>query len=117
MLDKQIRVPCQMVERLDARIDPSLRTSLNFEVFYFSDPEAKGRFDADPVQWCGPLTDPVTLQRFIPTRQSPSALEGGRRFYFVSDTTRAAFAARPDSFSVPRFRMRDDAGPGGKART
>jgi len=117
MREQQIRVPCLMTDRIEARIEESLRASLNFEIFYFSDSEARRRFEADPTRWCGPLTDPVTLQRFVPTKRSPVAEAGGRRFYFVSDKTRQEFAARPDSFSVPHFRMRQTTPSPGSDRT
>jgi YHS domain-containing protein len=105
-----ISVPCAVAPGRSAQIEPTHRSCLNFEVFYFSDTQMKQKFDEDPLRWCGALTDPVTLQRFHPGRRSPKTEAGGRPYYFVCAENLATFQARPDSFSVPHFRMRDDMG-------
>ncbi len=111
MKSRELRVQDPVDARRPARIEASHRSSLNFEVFYFADPESKRKFEADPPRWCGPLTDPVTGQRFVPARRSPRSEHGGRTFYFVSEENQRRFATQPDSFAVPHFRMRDEQGP------
>lgn len=105
-----VEVPCAVEGHRPARIEPSHRSDLNFEVFYFSDTQMKTKFDREPQRFCGALTDPVTLQRFHPSRKSPTSMAGGKTFYFVSQENKSMFDAKPDSFSVPHFRMRDDMG-------
>jgi YHS domain-containing protein len=71
-------------------------------VYYFSGAATKSRFLADPMRYSGPLTDPVTQERFQPTGRSPKTDYHGRTYYFSSAATRGQFAAAPDSFSVRR---------------
>ena len=88
-----------------ARIEEALLRQVNWEAFYFSDPYAMARFDEDPLRYAAILTDPVTRQRFHPGTRAPSMEYGGRRWYFLSDSTRAAFSAMPDSFTAVRLPM------------
>ena len=67
------------------------------EVYFFSGRAAMRKFQADPIRYCGKLTDPVTLARFRPTLESPSTTYWNRTVYFESDSTRAVFEASPDS--------------------
>lgn len=78
---------------------------MNYEAFYFADGNERARFLKDPVRWCGWITDPVTHRRFHPLKEAPREEHGGRIFYFASDSTRALFAAQPDSFAAPRSEM------------
>lgn len=107
MVNQNIAVACAVEGQRPAVIDSAHRSIINFEVFYFSDEPAKARFDAHPLEYCGILTDPVVQARFVPGQTSPRIDWEGRTFYFVSDETRAQFEAMPDSFSVPRYTMRD----------
>jgi len=67
------------------------------EIFFFSSRAAMRKFQADPIRYCGKLTDPVTQKRFRPTVKSPSTTHWNRTFYFESDSTRALFMASADS--------------------
>ena len=82
-----------------AKTDPKLTQRLNWEVFMFSSAKARTAFDRDPLRYCGLLTDPVSQHRFQPTSKSPQFVFHDRRYYFESDSTRAAFAAAPDSMA------------------
>lgn len=88
-----------------AIIDSDHLSVVNFECFYFASKEGKAKFDHDPCAHCGRVTDPVTYRKFVPTARSPRIEREGRTFFFRSDSTRAIFAARPDSFSLPHWGM------------
>lgn len=88
-----------------AIVDTDHLSVVNFECFYFASKEGKAKFDQDPCAHCGRVTDPVTYRKFVPTARSPRIEREGRTFFFRSDSTRAIFAARPDSFSLPHWGM------------
>jgi YHS domain-containing protein len=88
-----------------AVLDFATRSRVNFETFFFADQDGKKRFDADPARYAGLLVDPVNKVRFQPSARSPRLDYNNRPFFFSSDSTRAAFAATPDSFAVARGRM------------
>ena len=88
-----------------ARLEPEYRRFVNWEAFFFSDARNRDAFDGNPRKYCEVLTDPVTLTRFRPGTDAPTGEFGGRTWYFLSDSTRAVFAATPDSFLVPRISM------------
>jgi len=97
-----IHVPCVVDRGRDAVIDSSLRVFVGHDIFFFAGPKQRDRFVADPLRWAKRLTDPVTLRRFTPSKRSPHLDHHGRPYYFATDSTRAAFAATPDSFAVRR---------------
>ena len=98
-----------------AVVDPDHRARVNYELYYFADQKERDRFEADPLAYCGPLTDPVTHRRFTPRRNAPRTDHNGQLFVFESSVSQGVFAAMPDSFALPRFKMpemdetRDDA--------
>lgn len=97
-----IHVPGIVDRGHPAVIDSSLRVFIGHDIFYFTGARQRDRFVADPLRWTKHLTDPVTLRRFAPSRRSPHLDHHGRSYYFATDSTRAAFAATPDSFAVRR---------------
>ena len=96
---------CAVEPSVRARVDAAHCVQLNFETYFVSSDDARTRFRAEPLRFCGKLTDPVTQLRFRPDAGSPHLEWKGKSFYFSSDSTRALFAALPDSFSVPRIGM------------
>jgi len=60
------------------------------------------KFQHDPLRYCGLLTDPVSHARFRPTRRSPRLDYSARPYYFMAESTFAAFKAMPDSFALRR---------------
>jgi YHS domain-containing protein len=86
-------------------LDFPTRSRVNFETFFFAEQVEKARFDADPTRYVGLLVDPVNKMRFHPSTTSPRFDYNNRPFFFSSDSTRAMFAATPDSFAVARGRM------------
>jgi YHS domain-containing protein len=100
-----VKLPCAVVKGGDARIDKSTSARVNHEIYYFSTPAAKRKFLADPLRWCGMVTDPVSRERFRPREGSPRVDHGGRPYFFASDATSAAFAAEPARFAEPDGKM------------
>lgn len=98
-------MPSLFDDTRQARIDDAHRRFVNYETFYFADAAERARFEQDPAQWCGWITDPVANVRFVPDARSPHSDHGNRIFYFTSDSARAAFVAMPDSFARPRTTM------------
>lgn len=96
---RKVRVPCAVHPNKKAKPDPKLTARLNWEIFMFSSAKARAAFDREPLRYCGLLTDPVSQRRFQPTPQSPVFAFHDRRYYFESDSTRAVFAAAPDSLA------------------
>jgi YHS domain-containing protein len=86
-------------------LDAAHRSRINFENYYFADLKDKPRFDAHPEKYADLLTDPVSRARFRPHANSPRLEHGGNPWFFESDSTRALFAAEPDSFPITKARM------------
>ncbi len=99
---RHVTVPCAVEPGKTAKIDKTLTARLNYEIFMFSSRTARRTFDKNPIGYCGLLTDPVTQKRFQPQQSSPQTAYKNRRYFFLSDSTRTAFLATPDSFAVRR---------------
>ena len=100
-----IAVPSALDSTRAAVLDAAHRSRVNWENYYFADDESKARFDADPAAFVGILTDPVSRKRFRVDPASPRLDHGGNPWFFTSDSTRALFAAQPDSFPITKARM------------
>ena len=100
-----VQVPDFMDTTKAAFVDFATRSRVNFETFFFAEQAEKTTFDADPTRYVGFLVDPVNKMRFHPSTTSPHFDYNNRPFFFSSDSTRAMFAATPDSFAVARGRM------------
>jgi YHS domain-containing protein len=99
-----LRVPCLVDPTRAARIERDCSARLNWELFFFADEAARARFLEDPLRWCGALTDPVTLQRFVPEADSPTAGHAGQTYYFASAENRALFEGDPEKYAaIPHF--------------
>lgn len=83
-------------------LDPRLHAKANGEVYRFSRPETRARFQRDPVRWCGLLRDPVSEVRFMPDRRSPRFVYRGGPYFFACDSTYAAFRAHPERYAIDR---------------
>ena len=105
MLERKILPQCVVSPHKNAVIDAAHRSIVNHEIFYFAGAKEKATFDADPLKYCGLLTDPVSRVRFHPEAEAPTMEHAGRAFYFSADSTFQTFASMPDSFAVPRFGM------------
>jgi YHS domain-containing protein len=80
-------------------LDPDHRSFVNWETFFFADLDSKKKFDADPLRYCGILTDPVTHLRFEPGSRSPSSQYDGRPYFFYSGENKAKFDADPATYA------------------
>jgi len=100
-----ISFSCVVRDGEPAVVDADHRRFVNWEVFFFSSTDAANEFAADPIRYCGFLTDPVTRIGFRPDGRSPRVEHNGRPYYFLSDSTMAVFKTMPDSLAVPRPKM------------
>ncbi len=78
---------------------------VNHEAYFLSSPATKMRFERRPWKYCGLVTDPVTLDRFRPTKKSPSCIYNGRPYYFATDETKVTFLDDPETYRAARNRM------------
>jgi YHS domain-containing protein len=92
-------------ERHEAVLDAEHCVRLNYEAFFFGDPWSRERFLADPTDFCGLLTDPVSKQRFRPARGAESVRHEGVAYFFESEVTRARFEEAPERYRLPGWVM------------
>jgi YHS domain-containing protein len=90
--------PCPVRPSRRAILDSTLRAKVNQDIFFFSSVAAKNRFLKDPLRYARTLTDPVSFERFQPTKSSPHVVFRGRDYYFAADSTRARFQAEPENW-------------------
>jgi YHS domain-containing protein len=100
-----VKLDCAVVKGAPARISDALSARVNHEIYFFATPSAKRKFTADPIRWCGLVTDPVSEERFRPAKSSPRVDHAGRPYFFASDSTRAAFASDPAAFTDASGKM------------
>jgi YHS domain-containing protein len=107
-----LEIPSVMDERRKAVLDVAHRSFVNHETFFFADEEEKRRFDADPVRYCGIVTDPVTKQRFRPGADSPRVDHAGRPYFFYTQASLETFRGMPGMYAQPSLEMiQDQAAP------
>lgn len=82
-----------------AVVDSTHWVRVNHELYFFADSASRAEFEADPIPWCGKLTDPVSGARFRPTPRSPSADYEGRVYYFAGEPTHVTFLSAPKRFA------------------
>ena len=97
---------CAVDPASQAVLDPEHRARVNHETYFFSTPRARARFLADPLSWCGTLTDPVSGERFVPRAESPRLDHGGRPYFFASAGTRQIFERDPAAYADPKREMK-----------
>ncbi len=100
-----ITVPCMVDDSREAIIDADHKAYVNYEIYFFADAKNRERFVKNPLKYCGIITDPVSRERFVPTRKSPALDHDGKPFYFMSDSTMALFEAHSDSLAWPNYKM------------
>lgn len=88
-----------------AVLDADHCVQLNYEAFFFADAWERERFLANPVLYCGLLTDPLSRQRFRPSLQSPRAVHGRVTYFFESEDNRKLFLAAPERYRLPGWKM------------
>jgi YHS domain-containing protein len=102
---QKLEFACAVDPARPAVIDVMHRMRLGNDWFYFSSPEARKKFQKDPLRYAVFLSDPVDHSRFKPTKGSPRLRKNDVSFYFGSAAARKAFAAAPDSFRFARNMM------------
>lgn len=93
-----------------AILDVAHRELVNYEAYYVSDEAAKKQFEAQPYRYTGKVTDPVSMERFLPTEASPVRSYGGRLFYFSSQENARTFDADSVRYGMPMPGMRPKTG-------
>lgn len=101
--EEKISVNCPVNKVKPAVIDKEHMSWVNWELYFFSDTDAKARFDKDPLRYCGKLTDPVTGKRFQPRFWSPKIEERGRLYYFSSNKTKNQYLENPRAYTFRRI--------------
>ncbi len=89
-----------------AVLDADHRAGLNFDTYLFSTVEARKLFSLAPLAHVDQLTDPVTLERFVPDEHSPRIDFESRIYYFASAENRDAFSAEPRVYALPKRHMK-----------
>jgi YHS domain-containing protein len=98
----KVSLPCPVRPSRRAILDSSLRARINHDIYFFSSLSAMRQFKKAPLRYCGKLTDPVSFERFEPTKESPHIVYRDRDYYFGSDSTRIRFQAEPEKWFARR---------------
>ena len=104
--DLGITVNCVVNPQQKAKLDTDHRVFVNWETYYFSNQEAQKTFKNAAYQFTGPLTDPVSAERFQPNNKSPFRQFEGRLFYFQNQNNALAFENSPEDFVTPVVGMK-----------
>ena len=99
---RHIVLPSALDPARPARLELAYRARVNHELYYFADSTLLRRFQADPLRFCGPVTDPVSRRRFRPSSGSPHMAVRGRPYLFENRLDLEIFSALPDSFADRR---------------
>ena len=83
-------------------LDPALQFRVNGETYRFATERTLRKFMLAPKSWCGMLRDPVTGNKFMPTRRSPEAYWIGGPYFFESESTKTKFVEDPHRYEVIR---------------
>ena len=102
--------------RRPAVLDEDHCVRLNHEAWFFADTESRDRFLAEPLRWCGLLTDPVTKRRFRPSASSASVEYAGVTYWFEMACDVAVFEADPEMYRLFRWVMEPEGGSASEAR-
>lgn len=100
-----ISLSCATADGQPARLDSTTRCYVNYEIFFFSDESERTRFESDPLQYCGIVTDPISRQRFRPTSLSPRFDCNDHPYYFFTEENMATFATSPMMYATPNYKM------------
>jgi len=88
-----------------AIISAEYRVTVGFETYFFADSSGVIEFADNVTQYCGPLTDPVTKERFQPDDSSPISEYNGLMYIFSSKSNQSMFEAMPDMYRFPDHKM------------
>ena len=105
---KGLELACHFEPDQPAVLSAELFMRINYEGYFFCNASELQRFGADPISFCGMLTDPVSKLRFRPSSESPRAHHEGVLYYFEGGLTAGLFAKAPDDYMLPGYKMMDD---------
>ena len=88
-----------------AKLDGEHCVRINYEAFLFASVQNRDRFLADPIFYCGLLTDPVSKRRFRPGLNAPRTEHDGVLYFFEDPGNLERFARRPDDYRLPGWTM------------
>ena len=91
--------------RRPAVIDAGHCVRLNYETWFFADTGECERFRAEPLKYCGLLTDPVSKERFRPGAGAEHSDHAGVTYYFQCAGNRALFEQDPEMYRLPHWSM------------
>ncbi len=95
-----IELQCAVDPTARAMLDVEHRVFVNWETYYLSRDAAVTAFRQTPWEFTGPVTDPVSRERFQPSADSPRRDAEERTFFFESEATLAKFDADPASYET-----------------
>ena len=107
---KELEIPCLFEPHRNSLLTREFFTRINYEGYLFCRAEERARFVADPIPYCGLLTDPVSKRRFRPGLNSPSAVHEDVHYFFEGEVTARLFAKAPGDYRLPGYKMQPRAG-------
>lgn len=103
--DMAVSLSCAVHPEQPAILDAGHRAFVNHEVYYFGSDEALQAFVSEPWKYTGRVTDPVSLERFVPTSDSIRRSHGGRLFYLKTAQTAQIFDGDVAMYGIPKPMM------------
>ena len=100
-----VELICCVDSLRSAIVDSNYLVMLGFESFFFADSVNMSRFLDDIPRYSGALTDPVSKERFLPSKSSPKSEFMGSTFLFASDLTHETFDKMPSMYFLPNYKM------------
>lgn len=88
-----------------ALMDSAHVVRVNYETYLFADTFGRETFRADPVRYCGLVTDPVSRARFRPEPDAPRTTHERVLYVFESAANLETFESEPDLYRLPGFAM------------
>ncbi len=102
---KELEIACLFEPDKNAPPTVEFFTRINYEGYLFCQLEERDRFLADPITYCGLLTDPVSKLRFRPNADSPRAKHEDVIYFFEGPVTARLFAEAPGEYRLPGYKM------------
>ena len=100
-----VELTCGVDPSRSAIVDSSYMQMLGFETFFFADSANMSRFLDNIPQYSGGITDPVSKERFLPSKNSPESEFMGSIYLFASDMTHGTFEKMPSMYYLPNYKM------------
>lgn len=88
-----------------ALMDSAHVMRVNYETYLFADTFGRETFRADPVRYCGLVTDPVSRVRFRPAPDAPRTTHERVLYLFQDAANLETFESDPDLYRLPGYAM------------